>query len=138
MRQDSSNLLDDLKRIIEIDFKRHHLGRDYSLEYAIESYMKYVSMGLGVVVANNVAINYSAEGSTVEFHCMNAGTGEDLTKSINDFLKSISGKYDRAVTYYDNPRINDLVKYSYFPAQFSKIDKGEDKTYELSFDLRGK
>ena len=127
----------NLRQIIEVDFNRHHLGREYTLEQTIEAYEKYVELGLGVVVANNVALNYSAKDSTVEFHCMNAGSGADLTKSINDFLKSVSDKYDRAVTYYDNPRINDLVKYSYFPAKVTQIDAGLDKTYELSFDLRG-
>ena len=128
----------NLEQIIRSDFERHHQGREYTIDQAVKAYQKYVALGLPVIVANNVALNYKDLGDrVVEFHCMNAGTGIDLTKSINDFLKSVSDVYDRAVTYYDNPRINDLVRYSYFPAKVTRVDGGLDRTYELSFDLRG-
>lgn len=128
----------DAFSILEIDFARHHQDREYTLEQAKNALLKYIELGLGLHVAENVAIQHKSDDNhTVEFHCINAGSGADLTKAINDFLKSVSDQYARAVTYYDNPRINDLANYSYYPCTVIQIDGGLDRTYEMSFNLRG-
>ena len=67
---------------------------------------------------------------------LNAGSGADLTNAINSLLKSLPKQFITGVTYYDNPRINELAKFSYFPATIERIDGGKFKTYKMSFDLK--
>lgn len=128
----------DLRHIVVADLNRHYTGRDYSEEYAVNLVDQLQKMGQ-VFEAPNVLIRFrKLDDETVEFHCMNAGSGADLTNAINSLLKSLPKQFTRAVTYYDNPRINELSKYSYFSTVVAKINGGTDRTYEMSFDLRGK
>jgi len=52
-------------------------------------------------------------------------------------LAKAKGKFDKAATYYDNPAINDLANMPIIKGTVKKIDGGLDRTYEMSFDLRG-
>lgn len=123
--------------VVSADFKKNHQGRSYDCAFVHENFEKYVNLGLLYFRTERVIIIYNIVDGQVEFHCMNGGNGADLTSAINEFLSKIALKYQRAVTYYDNPRINELVKYSKYPAEVVRIDRGEDKTFEMSFDLRG-
>lgn len=129
----------NVHRIVDIDFERHHQNREYDIKFAHKMVDDYIASGNKLYYSPNVLIRYEPLlDGVVKFHCMNAGSGADLTQTINDLLKSLVGKFDRAVTYYDNPRINEIVKFSALPARVNKIDQGKDKTYEMWFDLRGK
>ena len=128
----SSNLWD----IATVNFQKNYQGRSFDVEYAYDFLEKYQGP---LFSTDYVLIRYEqVDDSTVEFHCMNAGGGKDLTEAINELLQSLATRYTRAVTYYDNPKINDLVPYSYFPTSVEKIDDGIDRTYEMRFDLRGR
>lgn len=127
----------DLRRIVEADFSKNHQGRSYDCAFAHHAFREYIDLELPAFSTDSVLIIYNDRCGVIEFHCVNGGTGEDLTTAINHFLTECSRDYERAVTYYDNPRINELVKYSKYPATIQKIDDGEDRTYEMSFDLRG-
>ena len=127
----------DLRRIVDADFAKNHNGRSYDCAFAHNVFRKYIDTGLPSVNTESVLIIYNDRAGVIEFHCVNGGSGEDLTTAINDFLTQCSRDYDRAVTYYDNPRINELVRFSKYPATIAQIDGGEDRTYEMSFDLRG-
>lgn len=141
MQDTSNNVLEvynKIHNIVDIDFAKNHQNREYDLEYAHKMVDNYIASGNKLFICNKVLIRCEPLlDSTVKFHCMNAGTGADLTSAVNDLMKSLSGSYDWAVTYYDNPRINDLVKYVNYPTIISKIDEGVGKTYEMKFDLRG-
>ena len=127
----------DLSRIVYTDFNKNHQGRSYDCAFAHNAFRKYLDIGLPSFHTDDVLILFRDLGGVIEFHCVNGGTGEDLTTAINGFLTECSRDYEKAVTYYDNPRINDLAKYSKYPTEIKKIDEGEDRTYEMSFDLRG-
>lgn len=127
----------DLRHIVETDFRKNHQGRSYDCAFALNAFQKYIDMGLMYFTTETVMIVYNVKNGVVEFHCVNGGTGADLTEAINTFLTQKADELSRAVTYYDNPRINELVKFSKYPATIKKIDEGEDRTYEMSFDLRG-
>lgn len=128
----------DLRHIVEKDFRKNHQGRSYDCALALDAFQKYIDLGLLYFTTDSVLIIYNVKNGVVEFHCVNGGTGADLTDAINTFLTQKAEELARAVTYYDNPRINELVKFSKYPAEVKKIDEGEDRTYEMSFDLRGK
>ena len=127
----------DLRHIVETDFRKNHQGRSYDCALALDAFQKYIDLGLLYFTTDSVLIIYNVKNGVVEFHCVNGGTGADLTEAINEFLTQKADELARAVTYYDNPRINELVKFSKYPATVKKIDEGEDRTFEMSFDLRG-
>jgi len=129
-------MFNNLRDIATKNFQKNYQDRDFDLDYAIDYLEKYRGM---LFHKENVVIRYAPiDDTTIEFHCMNAGNGKDLTEAINELLQSLSAGYDRAVTYYDNPKINELVQYSHFPTCVEKIDAGVDRTYEMRFDLRGR
>ena len=123
--------------IIAADFSKNHQGRSYDCTYVQDIFAKYAELGLLYFRTDSVMIVYEVKDGCVEFHCMNGGTGADLTSAINRFLEDMSQEFDVAATYYDNPRINELVKYSKYPATVRRIDGGEDRTFEMTFNLRG-
>jgi hypothetical protein len=126
----------DLRHIVVADLHRNYQGREFTEKYAIDMVNDLMILGQ-IFEAPNVLIRFEKESdNTVVFHCMNAGSGKDLTDAINSLLKALPDQYTKGVTYYDNPRINELIKYSYFPATVDKIDAGIDRTYRMNFDLR--
>ena len=128
----------DLRHIVVTDFNRHYRDSEYIQDYALKLVDDLIEAGQ-IFEAENVLIRFSVKDKFgIEFHCMNAGSGKDLTNAINSLLRSIPDQFDWAVTYYDNPRISELAKYSYFPVSIRKIDEGAYRTYEMYFDLRVK
>ena len=142
MQDTSSKVLEvynKIHHIVDVDFEKNHQGREYDLKYAHQMVDDYITSGNKLFITDKVLIRCEPLlDNTVKFHCMNAGNGADLTSAVNDLMKVLSTRYSWAVTYYDNPRINDLVKYVNFSTLITKIDEGVDKTYEMKFDLRGK
>ena len=128
----------DLRHLVITDFNRHYKDSGYIQEYALKLVEDLINAGQ-IYEAENVLIRFAEKDKTgIEFHCMNAGSGKDLTNAINSLLTSLPDKFEWAVTYYDNPRISELAKYSYFPSSVRKIDDGAYRTYEMYFDLRVK
>ena len=125
------------QEIITADYQNNHQGREYSLQHSLDSFEKYVQHGGKYFVSGNTIflIEPKANG-VVEFHTINGGDGKDLSRGINHLLKEASQYFIKAITYYDNPRINDLLSHSQFKHTVKKINQGLDKTYELVFDLR--
>jgi hypothetical protein len=74
----------------------------------------------------------------LEFHCMNAGTGKDLVEGLNQLLEYAAKHYTKAVTFYDNDKVNVLAKHAHFKTEISKIDGGTDKTYRMYLNLQEK
>ena len=125
----------EIASILTADFHKNHQGRSYSLGHVLSTFDRYVEIGGRYFVSDNVVIVYEDRRGVCEFHCFSGGSGKDLTNAINTFLSAINVEYERAATYYDNPRINEISHYSVFPVSVQKIDAGEDKTYEMVFIL---
>lgn len=129
--------MSNMHKIIDVDYERNQAGGEHSKEYIHAIMDQYVLHKGKYFETDSVFIIYkNLDENTVEIHCVNGGSGADLTEAINTLLKQLATNYKKVVTYYDNPRVNDLVKYSYFPAKVEKIDDGLDRTYEMSFELR--
>lgn len=125
--------------IIQRDINKNYPDRDISASSAILDFEKYkLNGGAYFSTATTIIILKYVGDSTIEFHTMNGGTGKDLTEAVNLMARKLSAKYDKVVTYYDNSRISELVKYSEFPASVKQIDDGLDRTYELTIELRSK
>jgi hypothetical protein len=124
--------------IIAGDYAKNHRGREYTLQDAKNTFLEYVKQGMKYLLTKNTIILYSENrDKTVEFHAINAGNKQDLITAVNNLLAKVKEKFDKAVTYYDNPAINDLASMPIVKGTVKKIDGGLDKTYEMSFDLRG-
>jgi len=128
----------NIAQIIDADNAKNNAGRNISIDKVKQNFDMYVKQGgLHTVIGKVLIIFRPLQDGTIEFHTVNGGSGEDLTTSLTEFLTKLRGKVKGAVTHYDNPKINELAKYSPVPANVKKIDQGIDRTYEMTFDLKG-
>lgn len=127
---------EEILRILTTDYSRNHAGREYSCAWVIEVMEKWIAGGGYLYCAPNVMFIGEAEGDTFEFHSVNGGGGRDITEGINLLLASLAPHYQFAITFYDNPKINDLAKFINFPTTVTRIDEGQDRTFSMHFDLR--
>lgn len=127
--------LEEELAIIAGDYAKNHSGREYSLDDVKNTFLEYVKRGSQYLLTKNTIIIYAEKDKTVEFHAINAGNKQDLFHAVNNLFAKV--KVDKAVTYYDNPAINNLATQVIVKGSVKKIDGGLDRTYEMSFDLRG-
>lgn len=126
-----------LKSILVTDYNKNHKDRDYDLMSYLNIYENLEKTQYSMLKFDNVAIVYKElNPTTVEFHCVNGGSASDLTSSVDKFNKLMSSQYSTSVTYYDNVRINDILKHLINVPTVQKIDLGIDKTYEAIWQLR--
>lgn len=126
------------EEIIMADHKKNHANRSYSAQHAHEVFKKYVAMGEShQIVGKTMFLFHAVDKDTAEFHSINGGNSGDLVVGVNQFLQKLAHDFKQAVTYYDNPRVSELAVHGHYPHSIRKIDRGIDRTYELSFDLRG-
>lgn len=126
-----------LEQIIEADYLRNHSNRDYSVERVKELMLLWRAEGRHIYSTGLIAFVLQEQAPKVlEFHSINGGSAKDLSAAVNEMLTNAAPHYDTAVTYYDNPRVSDLLKHSAFPVTCTRIDGGEDRTFEAKFDLR--
>jgi len=119
--------------IIRADWEKHYSDRGIPVEELLEGFQKYCQEGKAYFTTDKVLTLLKYVGhDTVEFHCMNGGDGRDLTQAVNLLCNKLSDRYERAVTYFDNPRISEFVKYSDFRAKVEEINHGPDMKYELT------
>ena len=128
----------EIENIIKTDYQKNHQGRNYSVDAVLDIFdnieqTKYSTRRYGKVIVVYKPFN----ATTVEFHCTNGGNSKDIIEAVNQFNKEMVDSYIWSVTFYDNPKINELLKHSFCPSDFTKIDKGVDKTYMAKFSLRG-
>ena len=127
---------DDLSRIISADFKKNHAGRDYDEASALRAFKAYCARGGEYFHTPNCIVIYREQvAGVVEFHCFNGGSGADLTGCVSKFLHFVRPVASVAVTYYDNPKISELLKFLPFESQVNCIAEGEDRTFEAAIDL---
>ena len=131
------NIDTEVAKIIERDYQLHHQGRAYGVDTVLKVFNNLSKINYDAKRYGRVVIAYTPLTDTeVEFHCHNAGNTNDLILAVNQFNKDFADDYAWSVTYYDNPKINELLKHSLCPCEFAQIDQGEDRTYEAKFRLR--
>lgn len=128
----------EIENIIKTDYQKNHQGRNYSVDTVLDIFnrleeTKYSTRKYGKVIVVYKPFN----ANTVEFHCTNGGGPADIIEAVNQFNTEMKDSYIWSVTFYDNPKINELLKHSVCPSDFTKIDRGVDKTYMAKFRLRG-
>ena len=128
---------EEMQRILEADHKLNHAGRDYDCAFTSYALRLWKTSGGVIFCAPNVMfIVHEQLRNVAEFHSVNGGTAKDLTAGVAQLLFALAPYYNFASTYYDNPRVNDLLRYGGYPYKLTRIDGGEDRTFEARFDLR--
>ena len=123
--------------VLRADHARNYAGRAVSVDEYIRDFVKYVEDGKPLFTKGEVFIMFSdIGGGAVEFHCINGGSGRDLTGAVQEFLDGMSAMFSRAITFYDNQRITDLMKYITYKTNVERIDGGEDRTFMAIFTLK--
>ena len=127
--------------IIRQDFRKNHarLHGVVAPEQVVHMQRAYEAMGGKSFHADRTLINYSLlHDGSVEFHCSNAGSGEELAAAVNAFLLKM-GREGVTVckTQYDNPAVTQLMRHSRYPVSVQQINGGPDKTFEATFTLKG-
>ena len=125
------------EEIISADYKTNHQGREYSAQQAHDVFQQYVKQGgKHMVFGKTMFLVRPLDSETAEFHSINGGTQVDLVNGVNQLLHTLSQYFSKAVTYYDNPRVNDLLSRAHFQHIVHTVNQGRDRTYELIFNLR--
>jgi hypothetical protein len=131
------NIDTELEQIICKDYQKNHQGREYTVDTVLKVWQNLESVDYRARRYGAVAIVHKPYNEdTVEFHCTNSGTALDLVCAVNEFNKEMSVSYTYSITFYDNPKINELLQQSLCPSEFTRVDRGIDETYEAKFWLR--
>lgn len=124
-------------RILSVDFQANHQGRAYDLPEVSYLVSLWIEAEMPVFCTENVMFMVQEQVPEIaEFHSVNGGTAKDLSAGVNKLLAALALHYEFACTYYDNPRVNDLLKHADFPVTCTRLDAGQDRTFEAKFNLR--
>lgn len=127
----------EISRIISADYKLNHVGREYNCTKVKKLIKAWIKAGGFTFCATNVMFTGQRfRIDCFEFHSINGGSATDLSAGVNTLLNFLSGQYEKAVTYFDNPRVISLLKHADYPVVLEKIDEGQDRTYSATFILR--
>lgn len=130
---------EEMQRILAADHAANHAGRSYDCAFSSRAVRLWRESGGMIYCAARVMFIIQEQSRDVaEFHSVNGGSAKDLSAGVNALLAALAPHYQYAATYYDNPRVNDLLKHADYPFQLTRLDAGEDRTFEAKFRLRSK
>jgi hypothetical protein len=125
--------------IIERDYAKNHQGREYDLDTVKQAFFKYIHGNHKYIVeGDTLFVAKEQSPGVVEFHAFNGGDASELIRNTNKMLHELPKQFHTAVTYYDDPRLNQYANYSKYPATVQQVNGGVDRTYEMRFDIRSK
>jgi hypothetical protein len=132
----------DVKKMMDIlerDYAKNHQGREYDLNTVKQAFLKYLQGGHKYLVeGDTIFVAKEQSPGVAEFHAFHGGDAAELIRNTNQMLYDLPPQFQFAVTYYDDPRLNQYASYSKYPATVQQINGGVDRTYEMRFDLRSK
>jgi hypothetical protein len=122
----------DIRQILTEDLAKNYQGFAMTVEAYHDGLMNSPKTGNFVVrKGDTLILTKKIENNGIEFHCINGERAKDLVVNVQKYLDDLKESgYDYAVTYYDNPRINELIKQLTHPYEINKIDDGLFRTYE--------
>ncbi len=120
-----------VREIVEKDLEKNYKGRGITLSDAALSFKERVDQGEKPYRAGNTIFMTKDLGDAgVEWHTINPEPSAQLVKNVTAyFLRLRDEGYKYATTYYDNPKINELITQTIFPAKIERVNEGEDRTY---------
>lgn len=126
-----------IKEILDADLAKNYKGENFDAEDNYKGYKSLIEQGTKMYrFGNTIYMVDSAGESVVEWHTSNAERSDALLANTNKFLKRLKDDgIKTAFTYYDNPKINAIVKQFDFPVKVNKVDEGKYKTYKAEVSL---
>jgi len=126
-----------LREIVAADNAKNYAGEDVSVDAAYSKLQELVQSGEKLYRAGNtVFVTKKVSPTAIEFHTVNGEPGSRLVKNVQDYMGQLSAKgITDVVTYYDNPKINDLWPLTKLNATVTKVNQGQDRTFEAKVSL---
>ena len=116
---------------------KNYPGKHYDPLVVARDFLLSVSMGQKHLQYGPVVIDYSDKGNgMIEFHCINAGGADDLVFAARESLLEFAKSHEKAITFYDNPKVSSIAIKTGVPVSISRIDDGEYRTFKAEFNLR--
>jgi hypothetical protein len=127
----------ELRTIAEKDCARNYSGSGHTVEELLAAVQEWKESGYPIGFYEDIIfIGRSVGGSVFEFHSMNGGTLRDLIRGTRMLLEDAASRYNFAVTYYNNPRVEGFAKHFHYPFRTAEVCQGPDRRYATTFDLR--
>jgi hypothetical protein len=128
----------DIRQILTEDLAKNYGGFAMTVDAYFDGLMNAPKTGNFVVrQGDTLILTKKIEKNGIEFHCINGERAKDLVSNVQKYLDDLKEHgYDYAVTFYDNPRINDLIAQLTHPSEIKKIDDGLFRTYEATMRFK--
>jgi len=128
----------DIRQILSEDLAKNYAGFAVTVDDYFNGLMNAPKTGNFVVrQGDTLILSKKIKKNGIEFHCINGERAKDLVINVQKYLDDLKESgYDYAVTFYDNPRINDLIVQFTYPSEIKKIDDGLFRTYEATLRFK--
>jgi hypothetical protein len=119
--------------LLKADCIKNHSDISLTFEDAVDILLGAIAGGNTIQrFGNTIFLCKPHNNSGLEFHSINADKGELLSlnfKMLIEKAKSLGYKY--VITFYDNPRVSELLEASGIECEVKKIDQGKYNTYQM-------
>lgn len=128
----------DIRQILSEDLAKNYAGFAVTVDAYFDGLMNSPKTGNFVVrQGDTLILTKKIENNGIEFHCINGERAKDLVANVQKYLDDLKAQgYDYAVTFYDNPRINELIAQLTCPSEIVKIDDGLFRTYQATMRFK--
>lgn len=128
----------DIRQILSEDLAKNYAGFAVTVDAYFDGLMNSPKTGNFVVrQGDTLILTKKIENNGIEFHCINGERAKDLVANVQKYLDDLKAQgYDYAVTFYDNPRINELIAQLTYPSEIVKIDDGLFRTYQATMRFK--
>mgnify|MGYP006272631315 FL=1 len=128
----------DIRQILSEDLAKNYAGFTMTVDAYFDGLMNSPKTGNFVVrQGDTLILTKQIENNGIEFHCINGERAKDLVINVQKYLDDLKDQgFDYAVTFYDNPRINELIAQLTHPSEIEKIDDGLFRTYKATLRFK--
>jgi len=128
----------DIRQILSEDLAKNYAGFAMTVDAYFDGLMNSPKTGNFVVrQGDTLILTKKIEDNGIEFHCINGERAKDLVVNVQKYLDDLKSQgFDYAVTFYDNPKINELIKQLSHPSEIEKIDDGLFRTYKATLRFK--
>lgn len=128
----------DIRQILSEDLAKNYAGFAMTVDAYFDGLMNSPKTGNFVVrQGDTLILTKKIEDNGIEFHCINGERAKDLVVNVQKYLDDLKSQgFNYAVTFYDNPKINELIKQLSHPSEIEKIDDGLFRTYKATLRFK--
>lgn len=126
-----------VKDIVAADLAKNHSHEQLDVDAAYKILAAQIQSGAKLYRSNNtIFITKKIGHDAIEFHTINGESGRQLMENVILYLTQLKAEgINSAVTYYDNPKITSLWQQSKLNVDITKVNQGQDRTFEAKVRL---